>query len=173
MNPIKHFVSNIAQWKGKLGVSRLKGCIITRNRAHSFQGGSAVQQLQYCKVLGRNTGNIGSPLEISLEDVYLDFWPTDTLWALCGFAELASDFKGELNDCQWPTQALTGGFIKLLLELPVRCLCSLLSKSQLKQINKKRKLLIMKKIKSVLHYGTFTLYFNWFWTLNVWFYNCW
>lgn len=144
MNLIKHFVSNIAQWKGKLGVSGLKGCIITRNRAHSLRGGRAVQQHQYCEVWGRITGNTGSPLEISLEDMYLAFWPPDTLWALCGFAVHASNFRGELNDCQWPIQALTGGFTKLLLELPMRCLCRLLSKSQLKQINKKMKLLIMK-----------------------------
>lgn len=137
MNLIKHFVSNIAQWKGKLGVSGLKGCIITRNRAHSFQGGSTVQQHQCCKVWGRITGNTGSPLEISLEDVYLAFWPPDTTWALYGFAVHASDFKGELNDCQWLAQALTGGLMKLLLELPTRCLCRLLSKRQLQQINKK------------------------------------
>jgi len=44
MNLIKHFVSNIAQWKGKLRVSGLKGCIITRNGAHSLWGGNDVQQ---------------------------------------------------------------------------------------------------------------------------------
>lgn len=104
MNLIKHFVSNIAQWKGKLGVSGLKGWIITRSRAHSFQGGSAVQQCQCCEVWGRITGNTGSPLEISLEDVCLAFCPPDTLWALCGFAVHASNFKGELNDCQWLVQ---------------------------------------------------------------------
>lgn len=78
MNLIKHFVSNIAQWKGKLGVSGLKGCIITRSRAHSFQGGSAVQQRQRCNVWERITGNTDFLLEIRLEDVYLVFWPPDT-----------------------------------------------------------------------------------------------
>lgn len=55
MNLIKHFVSNVAQWKGKLRVSGLKGCIITRNGAHSLQGGSAVQQHQCSKVRRRIT----------------------------------------------------------------------------------------------------------------------
>lgn len=46
---IKHFVSNIAQWKGKLKVSGLKGCIITRNGAYSLQRGSTGQQRQRCE----------------------------------------------------------------------------------------------------------------------------
>lgn len=38
-----------------------------------------MQKHQCWEVWGRITGNTGSPLELSLEDVHLAFWPPDTL----------------------------------------------------------------------------------------------
>jgi len=80
MNLIKHFVSNIAQWKGKSRVSGLRGCIISKNGAHSLQGGNAVQQRQHIEVR-RITKSLQALFSTGKQSgsVYLAFWPPDTL----------------------------------------------------------------------------------------------